>query len=192
MTDDEQLMAVLDRVAGQGWTEAARDFPGGAAAAVDAFADWADRRMESAIDKPALDAMRVRDRITLLVRTRLEALEPYREELRQEAKYLMCNPGLGPKLVWRTADRMWRLAGDTATDFNHYTKRTLLAGVLVSTTLCWLGDDNVDHASSWAFLDRRIENVMQIGKALAKAKSADVGRVLGRVVEMAGRLRHRG
>ena len=193
MTDETDLglMAVLDHVAADGWAEAARDFPGGAAAAVDAFADWADRHMESRIDKPALDAMRVRDRITLTVRTRLEVLEPYCEELRQEAKYLLRNPVLAPKLVWRTADRMWRLAGDTATDFNHYTKRTLLSGVLASTTLCWLGDETHDHEATWEFLDRRVENVMQIGKAIGKAKDADPTAFLGRMVEMAGRMRHR-
>jgi len=75
-----------------------------------------------------------------------------------------------PGSVWRSADRFWAKAGDTATDYNRYTKRALLSGVIASTTLFWLTDNSEEHAASWAFLDSRIENVLAMGKRLGKAK----------------------
>ena len=46
-----------------------------------------------------------------------------------------------------------------------YSRRATLAGVLVATLLYWLDDQSEGCAESWAFLDRRIEDVMRIGKA---------------------------
>ena len=40
------------------------------------------------------------------------------------------NMALGARLAWESADALWRWAGDTATDENHYSKRALLAGIL--------------------------------------------------------------
>ncbi len=71
-----------------------------------------------------------------------------------------------PKCVWATADKIWRAAGDTATDYNHYTKRILLSGVLSATTLYWLNDDSAKKEKTWAFLDRRIDNVLKIGQGM--------------------------
>ena len=62
---------------------------------------------------------------------------------------------------------MWRAAGDTATDYNFYTKRALLAGVHASTLLYWLDDRSAGTAATWAFLERRIADVMRVPKALA-------------------------
>lgn len=77
----------------------------------------------------------------------------------------------GGKIAWRTADRIWDWAGDNATDYNHYTKRALLCGVLVSTTLAWLDDDSTGMQETEAFLKRRIDNAMSIGKIAGKAKA---------------------
>jgi len=79
-------------------------------------------------------------------------------------------------VVWRTADRIWDWAGDTATDYNRYTKRALLCGVIGSTTLAWLGDGSGDMTATRAFLSRRIENVMQIGKFVGKIKGRGAAR----------------
>jgi ubiquinone biosynthesis protein COQ9 len=65
---------------------------------------------------------------------------------------------------------MWRAAGDASTDFNFYTKRMLLAGVLKATILFWLDDATPGCAASWEFLDRRIGEVLKIGKTISLAK----------------------
>ncbi|MBK8839816.1 MAG: COQ9 family protein [Hyphomonadaceae bacterium] len=76
----------------------------------------------------------------------------------------------GPKGLWAAADAIWIALGDKSTDFNWYTKRTILSGVLGSTLAAWIGTD--DEAQIDAFLDRRIENVMQFEKFKGQVKDA--------------------
>jgi ubiquinone biosynthesis protein COQ9 len=182
------LLATLPHVPFDGWSRAALErgaedaaidlpmvrhaFPEGPRDAIAAFSAWADHGVERRLAKHDLAALRVRDRITLGVRTRLEILTPHKEAERKAIAAIAAPPGaLAAKLLYQTCDRIWRLAGDTATDYNFYTKRALLAGVVTSTTLYWLGDSSDDHAATWAFLDRRIENVMQMGKRIGQAKA---------------------
>lgn len=171
-----------------------RIFPDGLADVLDAFAAWADAQMLAAIeeDREAFDGMKVRDRIRAAVLLRLEVLSPYKDAVRRSLA-LLGRPALArqaSRSVWRTADAMWYAAGDTATDFNHYSKRALLSGVLTSTTLYWLNDDSPDAAPTQAFLDRRIEEVLFVGGRVGR-----VAKPLGRVTEapfrLAGRLRER-
>ena len=69
-------------------------------------------------------------------------------------------------------------SGDSSDDFNWYTKRATLTGVYSATVLYWLGDESTDSANTWAFLDRRIGDVMQIEKAKAEVKKNPVLRTL--------------
>ena len=88
------------------------------------------------------------------------------------------------RIGWRSADLMWRLAGDTSTDFNHYTKRMTLGAVYGSTLLAWLDDDSDGWSDTAAFLDRRIDNVMQFEKWKAQWRGQErfsVSRFLGRL-----------
>ena len=117
--------------------------------------------------------MKVREKITHGVRARLMALSAHRDAFKASLKYMM-HPLRGmhlKKLTWQTADRLWYAAGDRATDYNHYTKRVLLSGVLASTTLYWLRDTSDDYENTWAFLDRRIQNVMSVGGYISKIKN---------------------
>ncbi len=81
---------------------------------------------------------------------------------------------------------MWRIAGDTSTDFNHYTKRMTLGAVYGSTLLVWLDDASEGLDETAAFLDRRIENVMNFEKLKADWRGSSerrlsVSRFLGRL-----------
>ena len=131
-----------------------------------------------------------RDRIGALLMHRFTTLKPHKEALRRALATLAMpqNAATGAKLAWRSADRIWRLAGDTATDYNHYTKRAMLIGVYASTSLIFLDDDSDDLAATRAFLDRRIGNVMQV----EKAKAALTGRGSHRpsLSRFLGRLRY--
>lgn len=144
--------------------------PGGAAALIDAWFDWVDRDMAAAFPPERVAAMKVRERIGALLMHRLVLLKPHREALRRALATLALpqNTAAGTRLAWRSADRIWRLAGDVATDYNHYTKRTILIGVYGSTSLIFLDDDSDDLAATRAFLDRRIGNVMQFEQAKAR------------------------
>lgn len=127
---------------------------------------WADRLLVERIDQTELDKMRVRERIAKLVRTRLQILAPHREAIRRAvaARLLPTNTLTAGTALWRSVDLMWAMAGDRATDASYYTKRTLLLAVWTTTFFRWLEDHSVGYQESWAFLERRIDNVMQFGK----------------------------
>lgn len=152
---------------------AALAYKGGAMAMVDGWIESID--LELAHRKPAekLQTMKIRERITALLATRLEIMNPDREALRR-AMTIMAMPQnivRATKIGWRSADRMWRLAGDTASDFNHYTKRATLSAVYGSTLSIFVNDESEDFAATRAFLDRRIDNVMQFEKVKAQARA---------------------
>lgn len=148
-------------------------FPNGVSGALDHFSDLADRKMLIALGDVCIESMKVRDRIRLALMTRLNELAPHREAVRLSLASCTFSPrGIGLRALWRTADRIWTWAGDVSTDYNHYTKRSLLAGVLLSTMLVWTGDTGPDSARTQTFLDRRIENVMQLGKFIGKFRKA--------------------
>jgi ubiquinone biosynthesis protein COQ9 len=152
---------------------AALALPGKAMDLISAWVDSVDAEMGRRLPPETLDAMKIRARITALLTARLEIMAPHKEALRR-AMSIMAMPQNIPaatKMGWRSADRMWRLAGDTATDFNHYTKRMTVSAVYASTLSVFVNDDSDDFAETRAFLDRRIENVMQFEKAKAQAKA---------------------
>lgn len=149
-------------------------FPNGALDLVAFFSHAADAEMEKSLAAMDLKAMKIRARIAAAVMARIEALRPHKEAARRAAAFLTLPPhaALGARLVWRTVDAMWRAVGDTATDFNFYTKRGILAGVYSSTLMRWFTDTSADEHETTAFLAGRIENVMQFEKFKAQAKEA--------------------
>lgn len=166
-------------------------FPGGPFQMVDSYTAFADARMAAALDTPEYRALKVREKVTAAIRTRLEQAAPHREAVRR-ATALLALPLNAPRalrLGWRTADAIWRAAGDSSTDFNHYSKRALAAAVYSSTLLFWLHDDSEDFADTWAFLDRRIGNVMEIEKAKARFRGPADGERLS-PARLLGRLRY--
>lgn len=146
---------------------------GNAMALIDAWIDGIDLELARRLPPEKLNAMKIRARITALLATRMEIMAPDREALRR-AMAIMAMPqnlAKATKIGWRSADRMWRLAGDTASDFNHYTKRMTLSAVYGSLLVVFVNDDSENFADSRAFLDRRIDNVMQFEKVKAQAKA---------------------
>ncbi len=169
---DQILLATLPNVVFEGWTPAAtaaepdfpRVFPGGMAELAGHFSEWADRRMVAEMARLDIPGLRVRERIAAGVRLRLQVLSPHREAVRRLMTFLAL-PHNGPSAIratWQTAGEIWYAAGDQSADFNYYTKRALLVPVLASTTLAWLADESDDFAETWAFLDRRIAEVLKI------------------------------
>ena len=196
--------ALLNHVPFDGWTRAALDrsaedlgipadraalgFPGGAVDMGDAFIARLDQQMAAELDALGLASMKIRERIRTAVRVRLELSLPHRETIRRAVSILAMpqNAVRATKTLWRTADAMWRAAGDTATDYNYYTKRATLSGVYSSTLLVWLDDESDGLSETWGFLDRRIDSVMQFEKSKARvqklcANRPSLSRFLGRL-----------
>lgn len=184
------LEAALVHVPFDGWSEAAiqagiRDagkreslsalaFPNGPADMAEAYCVFADARMAAAINPEQAAAMRVRDRITHAIRLRMEQAAGERAAVAKLMAFfaLPGNQPLAAKCLYRTVDSIWRAIGDTSTDFNFYSKRAILAGVLGATVLYWLGDESEGCADTKAFLDRRIEDVMRFEKVKGRAREA--------------------
>jgi len=202
------LEATLAHAGFDGWSQTAFDagardagipadralnaFPGGMAELVAFHNETADKAMLEEMARANVMELRVRDRIAFAVKTRLQANMHHREAIKSACSFLAMphNTPLALKLLYRTVDAMWYAAGDNATDFNFYTKRALLAGVYSTTVLYWLNDRSANCADTWAFLDRRIEEVMQVPKILGRVSSI-TGR-LPNPFRVAQRLRPRG
>jgi ubiquinone biosynthesis protein COQ9 len=199
------LDAALDHVPFDGWSEAAfvaaaSDagtepgmarvmFPRGALDLAVSYHKRGDAAMMAGLDARDLSAMRFRDRVTLAVQLRLEAAE--REAVRRGAALfaLPQNMALGAGLIWGTADAIWRALGDTSEDINWYSKRASLSAVYSATVLYWLGDESPDHEATWAFLDRRIEDVMRFERTKADFRASPIAKVLAGPLGLLGRIK---
>lgn len=204
MTDHDRLLdAALVHAVFDGWSErtlaAARAdcgmteaearaiFPRGAIDMALAYHTRGDLGMVTALEAEDLSAMRFRDRIAHAVRLRLELAD---KELVRRGLSLFALPQYaadGAKALWNTADLIWTTLGDTSRDINWYTKRASLSAVYSSTVLYWLGDMSEGNAATWAFLDRRIDNVMQFEKAKARLRDTRLAEAFrrgpGRILE---------
>ncbi len=192
------IEAALPHIAFDGWTDtslraAAADagieeslarnaFPGGPSELIEAFSRDIDRRMLAELAKSDLAEMRMRDRIYTGVRIRLELLTPHREAVGRGLSFLALpiHAPLAAKCLYRSVDAIWHAAGDTATDYDFYTKRLLLSGVYSSTVLFWLNDRSEGGAETWAFLGRRIDDALRLG--------GTVGKMAGTLLDLPDRL----
>jgi ubiquinone biosynthesis protein COQ9 len=147
------------------------DGPGQAALWLD---EWADRRMLAALEAQDLAALKVRERVAAGVMARLDVLAPHREAVRR-ALALKATPFGAVKAaesVYRTVDALWYAAGDTSTDFNFYTKRSLLAAAYAPTVLYWLNDRSEGAADTRDFLTRRLDEILQLPKLGSRLRAA--------------------
>ncbi len=176
---DALLDAVLRHVAFDGWSAAtfaaaAADAglseadakalaPRGVLDLVAALHRRADNAMKERLGNADLEAFRFRNRVAMALKYRFDAM-PEQQVARRTAAFLSVpiHASEGVKLVWGTSDLIWNVLGDTSRDGNWYTKRATLSAVFGSTLLYWLGDDSPDHAATNAFIDRRIDEIMQI------------------------------
>lgn len=163
-------------------------FPGGGRDMVDAWFADIDAAMATKWPAEKLATLKIRERITTLVETRIDLLAPNREALRRALALLALptNVPFAARLGWRAADLMWRLAGDTATDYNHYSKRAILGSVYGATMAVFLNDESEGHADARAFLGRRIDQVMRFEgwkhrRAATKVERPSLARFVGRL-----------
>lgn len=210
-TDDQRrrlLAAAVPHVAFDGWTmtaleagaadlglakeDAARLFPGGPVEAIVLHSAEADRSMRAAFEALDPPPARVREKVTSLIRLRLEGAADQREAVRLGLALLSRpqNAPAGLKALGRTADAIWRAAGDRSADFNWYTKRALVSAVYMATVAYWLNDRSEGFSETWGFLDRRIDNAMKIPMSV-KQFGEKVGRAAPRPGRLAEALRRR-
>ena len=191
MSDVKQqlLDAALNHVAFDGWGDAtfeaaAQDAgiapdaarlacPRGGVDLAIAYHRRGDALMLARYAREDLSALRYSEKVCALLRFRLEAVSDKEAVRRGTTLFTLPHlAGDGAKLIWGTADAIWNALGDTSTDSNWYSKRATLSAVYSSTVLFWLGDQSDDHADTWAFLERRIDDVMRFEKVKAQANNS--------------------
>ena len=194
MTVEELRLALAPRIAAaavfDGWSReavasaaadagvdpdvAAYAFSDGAMDLIAAWIAHVDAAMARALPAEALADFPVHKRVRRLLQFRLEAISGMEEALRR-ALAIMAMPQNAPRAMrmgWQSADTMWRLAGDTATDINHYTKRATLAGVYAATLAVFVDDKSADKADTLAFLDRRLAGIARIERTKARLRAS--------------------
>ena len=209
MTDSEALReklidAAIAHVPFDGWGDkalaaAARDlgidpalvhnaFPGGGIEMIEFHSRLADRRMVADFEQADTTGLKLREKVALAVRLRLSANTANREAIRRALTILALplHAALAARLLYRTVDAIWYGLGDKSTDYNFYTKRVLLAGVYSATLLYWINDKSAESAETWAFLDRRIAEVMLIPQAMGR-----LGKLAGKLPDPFRLLRRR-
>jgi ubiquinone biosynthesis protein COQ9 len=196
-------LAVGENAVFDGWTRAAVDsaaaqlgidpvqarlaMPKTQVGMIDIYIQEVDRALEASFTPKRLAGMKIREKIRSLVWHRLEIMGPAREAVRRALAILAMpqNLPLALRISWRSADLMWRIAGDRSSDFNHYTKRMTLGAVYGSTLLAWLDDQSDGWSETAAFLDRRIDDVMRFEKFKAdwrgSSEHLSLSRFLGRL-----------
>jgi ubiquinone biosynthesis protein COQ9 len=184
---DQLLDAVLPHVAFDGWAPSAFDAavaevgidpahartlcPRGAVDLAVAYHERGDHAMVAAINAADLSEMRFRDKVSHAIRLRIRAIDDKEAVRRGTALFALPHMAAdGTKLIWGTADAIWNTLGDSSDDMNWYTKRLTLSGVYASVVLYWLGDDSLDGQATDAFIDRRIDDVMQFEKVKAQLR----------------------
>lgn len=175
------LEAILPHVAFEGWSASAYSAaikdsamtleearvvcPRGAIDLAVLYHTQGDAAMSAAMEQVDLSETRYRDKVAHAIRLRLDAASD--KEIVRRGSAMFALPHLAPigsKLIWGTADAIWTALGDTSEDVNYYTKRATLSAVYGSVVLFWLGDDSEGGQATTDFIERRIDNVMQIEK----------------------------
>jgi ubiquinone biosynthesis protein COQ9 len=199
-------LAVGENAVFDGWSKAAVDaaaqqlgidpvqarlaMPKSPAGMIDLYIQEVDRALEAWFTPERLEGTKIREKIRSIIWRRLEIMSPAREAIRRALTILAMpqNVLLALRAGWRTADLMWRIAGDTSTDFNHYTKRMTLGAVYGSTLLIWLDDESEGRKETASFLDRRISDVMRFEKFKGEWRGSSDNRL--NLSRFLGRLRY--
>lgn len=180
------LYKLLPVAAEQGWSAATlkqagqlagetpqslkRLFPKGINSALSAWQTLLDEQTVQRVQLTGWESDRVRDKIAQGVWTRLELISENLEAFQQATRQRLWHPRHVMQDLWHSADALWTLAGDTSTDYNHYTKRALLSKLLFQTTLSYLGDTSPNYTDTRAYLTNQIEQIIAMGQNLGKAK----------------------
>jgi ubiquinone biosynthesis protein COQ9 len=126
---------------------------------VEFFARSEDRRMLVEIQKLGeIDG--VRNKISKALFARIVNISGGTKMLKRlEEFYFGIHAPLAAQNIWQTADIIWLFAGDKSTDFNYYTKRTLLLGVYIAVVRKYM----VDAEDIEQYISDSLDIVVQFG-----------------------------
>lgn len=202
--EDQVLSLALPHVAQMGWSpllvaragaeaglgkgEIELLFPNGAADLAALLCRRHDRETLEGLANIDPQSLKIRERIRVAVETRLDAAAQDEVIARRWSGFLALpqNLPLASRLLWDSADQLWRWAGDTATDENHYSKRAILSGILSAALAIRVASG---REAAMVFVDARIANVMSFEKwkATTKIRPSEALKTLAQTL---GRMRY--
>lgn len=136
-----------------------------------AFADYITTEMLTALKATHPQPTGTTNRIATALKIRLHIMEPHKQSVQMLVRQFGTTPQTHAHTAWQACDVIWNWAGDTSTDYNHYTKRGLLVGVYTATVLYWLSDDSPNYTATHNFIDRQLQTIVQTGKTVKSALS---------------------
>ena len=141
-------------------------FPRGYKDILEYYLNEQDKKMILSIPKNKLDKLKTKEKIYLIILTRLEQNKKEKDLIKRTIRTLALpkNQLLAYSSLYRTVDNMWHLSKDKSVDFNFYTKRLILSGIYISTLAYWLNDYSKDHCKTKVFLKKRIDTTKNISK----------------------------
>jgi ubiquinone biosynthesis protein COQ9 len=148
-------------------------FENGALDVADFFVEEIDQKMQEAAKDIDFGKMKIRDKIKNLVKIRLRINEEFKPQI-QKLVHFYLNPKntkSALKNSYQTADLMWKIAGDSATDFNYYSKRAILAKIYIRVLFSFARDESKNYQKTLNLLDAEIEKVMQFAAFKFKVKN---------------------
>ena len=145
------------------------DFSNGAVDVIDYFNSHANEKLASEL---RVNDLRTTDKIRTAIKYRFGMNQEYKKQIQSMLGLYALHPVHATKTLYQTVDAIWRIAGDTATDWNYYSKRLLLAGVYSSTLMYWLNDNSQNNEKTWQFLNKRLAEVGKFGKTVGQIKTS--------------------
>ena len=141
-----------------------------------------DRELAAQMANTDLSELRYAERVAKAIEMRLDLAAEDREAVRKATAFfaLPQHAADGAKAIWHTADTIWNGLGDTSRDVNWYTKRATLSAVYSACVLYWLGDETPGFEATNAFIERRIDNVMQFEKFKSRFRESPFGKAFAR------------
>lgn len=146
-------------------------FPYGNVALIELWINNLDKQMMLEYAKVDTSNMKIHERILLCLKVRFKVMNECKAVIHKTLSFLALpwNIGFASRLIWGTVDLIWCEAGnDQSVDFHYYTKRSLLSGVYSSSILYWISDDSENNEDTERFIERRLNDVLHIGKITRK------------------------
>jgi ubiquinone biosynthesis protein COQ9 len=131
---------------------------------IDIFSEIIDLEVKENYNLIELKPERVPEKIKKIIMIRLNLCQRYKEAVRSSISLtaMPVNARASLKILYRTCNSIWRIAGDKSTDFSFYTRRISLAAVYTSTLLFWLNDNSNNNIETEFFLERRLKDISKI------------------------------
>ena len=141
-------------------------FKNGSIDFIEIFSEIIDLEVKEKYDLLEFKPERVSEKIKKIIMIRLNLCQKYKEAVRTSISLtaMPINAKISLKILYKTCNSMWRIAGDKSTDFSFYTRRISLAAVYTPTLLFWLNDNSNDNVETEFFLDRRLKDINKVSR----------------------------